>query len=187
MANKKCRKLKMGAVDFSDATSGPIKRISFWAAAIRRKKKIKVSSRMLTCKKKAAKIKGPTGGLSLEEMIIKLQEARRDYRAAEKKHRENRVSFLDTLEPSDKKRLLVTEEMRRQGRMAKRITGKLASKSVTRVIVDGQICTAKDELDAIFLEVNHAKMHASEDTPFMIEPLVSVLGYKGDPAAMEAI
>ena len=88
-AEKKCRNLKMGAVQFSDAISGPIKRILFWSAAIRRKKKIMVSSWMLARKKKAAKVKGPTGGLSLEEMIDKLQEARRDYRSAKKDHREN--------------------------------------------------------------------------------------------------
>ena len=45
-AERKCRKLKMGAVAFSEATAVPRKKIEFWNLALQKKHKVKVSSRL---------------------------------------------------------------------------------------------------------------------------------------------
>ena len=89
-AESRCRKLRMGNVDFSDATDGPIKRIQFWELAIKRNKHGKVSPRLHERRKKAAKVQGPVGQLSHQGMLAQLRMAQRDYREAKKKHREHR-------------------------------------------------------------------------------------------------
>ena len=104
-AERRCRKLKMGHMEFSKAISDPLKCIDFWDCAIKRRRKLKVSSRLWHRKWKAAKIDYPIRTLSLQDLINKEKEAVKDYRAAKKKHEEHRLSFLDTLAPKDRKRL----------------------------------------------------------------------------------
>ena len=98
-AEKKCRKIYAGQVEYSLKLGLEVKRIDFWECAIRRKRKVKVSPRMWARKKKAAEIKGPTGHLTEDEMHAKLREAQKKYREIKKNDKEERASFLDTLPP----------------------------------------------------------------------------------------
>lgn len=173
-AEHKCRKLKMGGVSFSDATDGPIKKIDFWAAAIRRRKGCTVRPSLWKRKKKAAKITVRTKDLSIEDMEQELQQARKDYKKAKKDHKNLRLKFLDTLKPKDRKRLKQSEQSREKGRLARSINGKLSSSKVQQLIVNGSVCMEKDTLDRAFVEANYDKMHSSEQTPCMQEPLVTL-------------
>ena len=53
-AEHQCRKLKMGAVSFSEAVAIPLKLIAHWELVLRRKRNVKLSSCLLKRKKKAA-------------------------------------------------------------------------------------------------------------------------------------
>ena len=96
-AEKTCRKLRMGQVDFSLATEGPRRRISFWALALKRKQNKRVSSRLWHRKKRKAKVTELVGPLTTQDIQDRLTQARLDYRAAKKRHKEERVAFLESL------------------------------------------------------------------------------------------
>ena len=209
-AEHKCRKLKMGMVDFSPVVALRLKQIAFWDIAIerkfpqahedrhvrsrnakaikrRQKKRKKISSRMWRRKKKAAKISEPIGHLTREEMEDRRRKAKRRYFKAKRKHRDLRKTFLDTLPPKDRDRLKRHEKQRELGRCAKLITGKLESKSVTKVELDGVEHTTKESIEAVLLDVNREKTRASDDTAFMMEPLLSEFGYRNDTQAAQEV
>lgn len=186
-AEKKCRKLKMGGVAFSLATEGPRRRINFWTLAIKRRRGGKVSSRLWRRKKRKAGIVEAVRILSLETMSDRLKAARQDYRNAKKNHKEERVTFLQTLKPKDRDRLIRVEKQRELGRAAKKVTGKLTNNSVVKVIHNGHECSDRNEVEAVLLQVNEAKIRACEDTPFLQEPLVSAFGFRNDTSATDDV
>ena len=186
-AEHKCRKIFTGAIDFSEATEMPKRCIAFWELAIRRRKGLQVSKKLWQRRKKKAQITENTAPMSVDDMIEQLNIQRKAYRNAKKKHKEERITFLDTLDPKDKDRLQRNEKAREKGRIAKMITGKLQSKSVTKAIVDGHEYNTKVEIEDTFKTINYAKIRASDDTAFLQEPLVSVLGYCEDQPADDAI
>ena len=61
--------------------------------------------------------------------------------------------------------------------MAKSVSRKLASKSITKIEHDGDEYTTKGDIEQILLAVNEAKGRASDQTPFMLSPLVDDFGY----------
>ena len=122
-AEKKCRKLKMGAVDYSLEMARHVKQIAFWDIAIsrrypeagrsRRKKRSKrhstsfapsrpapqISSRLWQRKKKAANVKISTRHMSPLDMQEERWKAKKDYKEAKKNSSELRLQFLETLDP----------------------------------------------------------------------------------------
>ena len=193
-AEKHCRKLRMGAVDFSNATAGPLKEIAFWDIAIQRKFPSSrptrsrqgrhqpyapcISPRLWRRKKKAANIETPTSGMSKHEMIQKRRTAKAAHKQAKADHANLRVNFLDLLPHKEAKKFMRKEAQRKMGMVSKRATGKLASKSVTKVVSAGQELTEKHEVEECLVQVNQAKVRASDDTPFMNEPLLSEFGHQ---------
>ena len=156
-AERKCRKLKMGLVDFSPTMAKLLNQISFWDIAIRRRiqrakhiqdghrydqannshaprpdKPPQMSSRLWRRKKKAAGITLQTRHITLDEMRDHRAKAKKEYLRLKPSHADLRASFLKTLPTKDAERLLRHEEQRRLGRCAKAVTGKLESKSVTK-------------------------------------------------------
>ena len=136
-AEKKCRKLRMGMVQFSPELDLSLKRLAFWDIAIARRqmaerkatgnrmRKREISSRMWRRKKKAAKLTIKTRHLSLTEMEDLRKKEKQNYGELKKRHRTLRTTFLDTLDPKDRERLKRVEKQRELGRYAKAVTGKL--------------------------------------------------------------
>lgn len=87
-AEKKCRKLRMGAVEFSAATDVPRKHFEFWAIAISRRKGCKVSGRLWRRKKHMAGIKEVVKDLTDEQMEERLQDAKSSIVQQRKKHQQ---------------------------------------------------------------------------------------------------
>ena len=193
-AEKKCRKLKMGMVDFSPDIALPLREIIFWDIAIRRRKLCtsedatgRVSPKLWKRLKKRAQIHGPIGHMTLEELYEKRREAKAKYKKAKKNHKKLRIKFIETFDQKERERLKRTEKQRQLGRWAKRVTGKAASKSVTKVDHQGQEYTTKQGVEAVLFEVNRAKTRASDDTMFMMEPMRSIFGYRNDTEASEQV
>ena len=151
-AEQKCRKLRTGMVAFSPKVAKYLRQIAFWDIAIARRlasskegsqNTHQVSSRLWRRKKKAAKITHPTAPLSLEEMQALRRKAKKGYKRAKRKHKENREDFLDKLPPKIRDRLKRVEQQRELGQLAKAVTGKLESKSVTKIEHNEQEMTSR--------------------------------------------
>ena len=108
------------------------------------------------------------------------RKAKKRYVKVKNKHAVYRARFINTLPPKDRDRLRRHEEQRELGRTAKRITGKLESKSVTKVEWQGQEMTAKQDIERTLLQVNEAKTRASEQTAFLQPPLLQEFGHKAN-------
>lgn len=187
-AEKKCRKFNTGAVEFSAVTDGPRKAIDFWNTAIWHRCGVKVSSRLWQRKKKKAHIEEDIGVLSLAELRQRLSKARKEYRQARTGATEARTKFIETFAAEDRDRILKSEEQRRLGRLARQITGKAGDSAVTTVIYNGTEYTQQGDIECITMQVNEAKVHASNDTPFLQQPLHSIYGNDGkSPAVINKI
>ena len=121
-AERKCRKLRMGAIQFSPELAQAIKELAFWDVAIRRKfptlrpdgtPRPQISSNLWRRKKKAAGIKQTTGHMTKEEMQEAYRAAKTRYKEAKANHEELRTKFIDTLPAKDRERLRRHEEQRR--------------------------------------------------------------------------
>ena len=186
-AEHKCRKLRMGAVYFSEATELPRRQIAFWEIAIRRRLGLTISPRLWRRKKEAAAIKTTIHNLDLPGLYLKLKEAKQAYRKAKKEHKQHRQTFIETFAPKDCDRIRRTEEQRQLGRISCSITGKLDSKSVTKIEINGEECSDQGLIEATLLDVNEAKIHASDDTPFLTQPLLSDFGYRNNTHNCDAV
>jgi len=186
-AERKCRHLKMGGVGFSEATELPKHTIAFWETAVKRRKGIRISPAHWDRKKHKARITLDTKNLSLETMDAHIQLAKESYRQAKSNHKDERIKFLDTINPKDKDRLIRTERARELGRIAKLINGKLESKSVTMCITNGQEYHAKKDIETILNTINYDKYRQCDDTPFLQEPLCSAFGNLAQLPAADAV
>ena len=133
-AEKKCRKLRMGAVQFSEATQEPRNRINFWKIALQRKYGKPTSSRHWSRAKKKAKVAVRVVTLTIDAIHELLHQAFVDYKEAKKKDGDSRRTYLENLPSKDAARILRTEEQRRQGRVARKINGKLKGGMVYQLI-----------------------------------------------------
>ena len=189
-AEHKCRKLKTGEIQFSETTVQPRREMKFWKLAIKRREGHYVRSRQWSRAKEKANITMDTSGLSIPDMQKARNTAYVAYRTARKSHIENRLTFLDNFDPKIRKRLLHTEEQRRQGRVSRWINQKMFGGSVIKTfrsdIIEGvetvTECSTKDEINAVLMEVNESKYKQCGASPFLQEPLLSDFGFSGTTA-----
>jgi len=100
-AERKCRHLHMGAVQFSLKTEQPHRRIRFWTLALRQRLKIKVNPSLWMQAKKKAKVEVMVNTLSLTDIKAELTGARKDYHAAKKDHKGARLKFIENFKEKD--------------------------------------------------------------------------------------
>ena len=75
------------------------------------------------------------------------------------------------------------EVQRELGRRAKRVTGKLESKSVVKVIINGQECTKRSKIEPALWDINYSKIRASNDTTFIQPDQLQDFGTQGETEA----
>ncbi|MGL5934074.1 MAG: hypothetical protein ACRCZI_00475, partial [Cetobacterium sp.] len=168
-----------GEIAFSEATIVPIRQIRWWTIAIKRRMGGQVQPTQWKRRKHEAGLAGvPTAQLSIQDMIKKRTEARANYRKAKKQHEQHRIEHIKKMPKNIQDKILRAERQRKLGRVAKGVTGKLVSKSITKVEYEGQEYTTQEDIERILLPVNEAKIRASEQTPFMQEPLLQEFGYR---------
>jgi exonuclease III len=195
-AEKKCRKMRMGAIDFSLATAIPRYKIQFWRLALlRRSNPHLVRSRQWNRAKKKARITLDVNDLSVADLKAHLRQAHSTYKAAKKHHKQHRIDFINTFPDSIKKRILATEESRRKGRICRMITKKLAGGGVTSclktIIVDGETitveCNTKTTMEEVLLYVNNNKYQQCDHSPFLQPPLLDLFGFIGNSDAADQV
>ena len=180
-AERKCRHIRAGAVSFSEATEQPRREISFWETAIRRRLGTRVSPSLWKRRKNKAQIHQDTANMTIQQLYDSLKASRQTYRQARDKHKEERIKFLDTMKPKDRDRLKRREQARDLGRAAKLVSGKLESKSVTKIEIDGKECTEKEEMEEALKHINYNKLRMCDNTPLLRPPLRQIFGDKNNP------
>jgi exonuclease III len=187
-AEKQCRKLRKGAVAFSEATIKPIRQIVWWNIAIRRRQGKFVQTTLWERRKKeAGEQELRVSELSVSDMYHRRRMAIKAYRAAKKEHEEHRLKHIKAMPEKERKRILRVERQRKLAQMAKSVNGKLASKSITKIEHEGREYVTKKEIEEVLLPVNESKVRASEHTPFMKSPLVDDFGYRQNGVAHEQV
>ena len=96
-AEKKCRKLRMGQVDFSPTIQRCMRAINTWALLIKKAKGGKVSSRMLARSLKKANISSHNRIMGLGYLQEQLHSAYKAYYQAKGNHASLRISHMHTL------------------------------------------------------------------------------------------
>jgi len=98
-----------------------------------------------------------------------------------------REAFWVTFDPKVRDRLKRHEQARNLGRMARAINGKLDSLQVKVVEHEGSLYDTKERIEDVLLPVNKAKVHSSENTDFLMSPLVEEFGYQGNEQTENAV
>jgi exonuclease III len=187
-ADRHCRKLKKGEVEFSEATIVPIRLIVWWNIAIRRRQGKKVQPSLWVRRKHEAGLADlRTADMSLALMYQKRSEAVRAYRQAKKNHEAHRTDHIKKMPIKIRERLLRVEKQRKLAHIAKKINGKLANKSIFRLEHNNVELTTQASIERVLLAVNEAKVRASDHTPFMQAPLLQDFGYRDNMPAHEQV
>jgi hypothetical protein len=125
--------------------------------------------------------------ISIEEMKRELCKATKAYCEARKTHIEDRHNNIKKMEPKTRKVLLRLEAQRHLARIGKGISGKLISKSVTRMEHLGVEHTTQESIEEALFPVNKAKVRASKNTSFMQMLLLGDFEYRRDKIAHEQV
>ena len=173
--------------DFSAATSKPLKALDFWDLAIRRRLGYNVSPTHWRRKKDEAHITISTKTMTIPEMLEQVRLVKKQYRKAKHDSRNERVKFLNNLPKKRREAILRREQQRELAWAAKKVTGKTASKSVTKIEINGQECSDRKEMESKLLQVNESKISACENTPFLQQPLLQDFGYNANTPQAEQV
>jgi hypothetical protein len=194
-AESKCRKLRMGGVQFSVETFLPRKQALFWKLALARCEGLPVSSRRWARAKAAAKITENTSLLSPDDIKERFRLAMKRYRTLRKEHENSRLQFIESFDPKVRDRILRVEEQRRLGRISRHINNKLRGGSVTTVLRpvlhNGDTtfveCSHPIEIAEALTIANESKYRQCDHSPFLQAPLLSAFGYIGDQPATDQV
>jgi hypothetical protein len=193
-AERKCRKMKMGGVDWSPAYQQSQDAIELWALLRRKKLGMKVSSRRLRRWIRKTKAVNPWGR-SLEEIEEELYTARTKYRAAKKEASKLRAEHNDRLYAAMAEKQGVTvlqlrknlnqiERLRKKARRVRWALEKLKAGGVTQVEVvdDDEIIThtSKAGIEKACAEENEQRFRGAYGRcAFLEEPMLSDFGSLG--------
>ena len=208
-AEKKCRKLAMGEVDFSPELGKARQRKLLWKKIVRKKRGYKVSSSYIKRKARQCGVQCPLS-CTLDQAIRYRKTAIDEYEKlkpiAERLRKEHLWSQAhDHSETGNEttrkhaKRLLREEIQRETARHLRRTMGRSRNGAVDWIEVeedgnvdeDGEaILTRYDDqqnVERILMENNSKRFRLTETTPPMQEPLVGLLGYLGNTEAARQI
>jgi hypothetical protein len=189
-AAKKCRKLRMGMVEFSPLIADLRARITFWTLALKRRHGYHCSSRYWHRLKLHANVTEDLHLLSSAEVATRLKETFAQYSSAKKEHRKERDKFAKS--NPHVKLLRTREEARRKGRIARLITGKLKTGGVEKLLsldaYGNQVeLTSKADIEHALRDNNKNNYLHSYGTPMLIQPLFADFGLTGDTPAAEEV
>lgn len=201
-ADKQCRKLTMGNLQWSPDLQRERDVITLWTGVIKRRKGVRFSRSKIIRLADRHAISYPLQR-TLAEAETELNEAYAKYHAGKKYHKERRTHFLESLAQAraqksstsaanQLKQLQSREELRLSFRQIKFALGTLSRKGVTsvkEVQEDGTIMeyTDKIAIEEACMRENERKYTQTESTPCMTEPLLSLLGTTGDSEACNQI
>ena len=194
-ADKRCRKLKMGNIPYSDELRISIAGKELWRAALLRINGGKYSNRKINRLEITVGIQNSLRR-SREEVNLEIIKADKHYKTVKKMAKRKRISYLEAKAKSiaDEQghdrdnvylQLIKREKQREAARRIKLTLGKLKGLGVTKVDIlkpDGgtEELTTKSEIEAACMEENNKKYKQTRETPCMTMPLRGLLGFDGN-------
>jgi hypothetical protein len=189
-AEKKCRKLSMGTVDYSPEVDLAKKRRWLWQQVVKKREGRRVSAAMIKRKARQCGILSPLS-VTLEQARRSLRAADSAYDALKQRAPTHRYEFLcdrasnksgEVPEGAQKaaRRLLRQEKQRSDARHLKRVLAKIQGGAVSRIEVmeDGEYVekTSQADVEQHTMAMCSARFRLTEDTPLRQEPMLSELG-----------
>jgi hypothetical protein len=198
-AEKRCRKLCMGAVEFSPEVNRAYDLLQLWRMVTDRKEGKKRSSRKIRRLAKKGNVQKPLS-CSLEQARMRLTQAKAHYRSYKKTASIHRARFLHDrkddpdltdLERRSAERLIRVEDARNLARQMKRLKGTPASSSISAVKVSTptgvQIHRTQDLVEKTIMEGIEARYRLTEGTPFTVGILSQDIDLLGSSSASERV
>ena len=201
-ANKRCRKIHMGGVPFSDKVGIAEKTIELWKAIITRKLGKKFSSNKIRRLQKLTGI-GKALSYTLEEANKNLDTAFKEYWSLKKNARNLRKTFISEL--ADARALELNQDsatilrqmytwktQRHASISVKNALLQFNGGGVTKVVINDENgaeieVTTKTGIEKECIKENERKFLQTANTPCMTTPLVQELGYMGSTEACKKI
>ena len=189
-AERKCRKLHMGAVDFSEEVNKKGKEMYLWKLVIKLKNGKKISRSKIKRTAKSCGIKSPLS-FSLREATIWYRAAKQEYYKRKPYSQELREIFLERKisnyssegkykEMNIIKNILKGEQQRRAWRIVNKYTKAGRAEGVSKVEVNQNgVWVKKDsnnEVETAIMEELCKRFRLTEETPLMKEPLRNLIG-----------
>ena len=194
LAERKCRKLKMGGRKWSPILQAARDTIKLWTMVRRKLRKCKVSVRTIIRLGKKLNIR--TINADLESSKVKLDEAYQNYKNLRVQHEELHKTYREKLAQaraaegntkavSEIKSIMHREKQRKTARRVKRALKKTVGMGTTKVhVVNNGVTseiTNKEEMETAILQENHSKFHQTEGwCPLLNGQLARDLGLMGD-------
>ena len=205
-ADRKCRKLCMGGVPWSPQLKRHMALVRFWGEYFKKRKGVRVKSRYLQRLAKKADVKehlSDLNGIPLAEIKARAREVFNQYKEFRKKAASARKDWLDqvaaamaergnTTKETILKQLKERERQRAAARRVRFALGRTRSGGISMVVApnadgDWVEMTERVDIEKGCLWENERRFRQAMYTPFMKEPLQSLVGYLGTGEAAEAI
>ena len=203
IAEKTCRKLHAGGVQWSPDIQCIRDKIYYLKLCLKQVRNVRVGTRLLIRMSRRS-------GLYLEnvpetEIQLLMDQLFKEWKALKKQHQKKRRDFLEYIadlhakngegpKASIVRNLIRLEQQRQMFRRLKIISGKLGENLSTTAVkvtyADGSTkeISAKKKMEEVIMAENLSKYHQSENTcPFLKEPLKSQFGEFGEGHAMEQV
>lgn len=189
-AEKRCRKLKMGQVQWSPELANAGRMISLWNLVLRKKNGRNISSTFIKRMAKKCKINNPME-LDIEDVLIERKNANVRYKQIKKDAASKRKEYLVQLAEDYSsmghestgnavRRLVRLEETRQTFRRIKTATKPFYGATEKVTISDSQdnqiITTDKEEIEEAIRYENLSKFKLAYSSPYLRKPLISKIG-----------
>ena len=201
-AEKYCRKLRMGKVDWSPQIQKARDTIKYFTLTLRRKKGRHVGARTLI--KLSNKTSCVSEHLTERQLNDKIDKAYKDYKKLKKQHKKLRASHLELLAEALEKQgkgkkatiikgLIQLENQRQMFRKIAMVNKKNESMCTTYITIkddEGMVkeLNNKEDMENAIMNENRQKYHQTEKTcPFMRDPLKNHFGEVGTGPAIDMV
>ena len=196
-ADKQCRKLNMGAVQWTPQYTETNEKILVLGMILKKRKGAKIKTSVIKRTMKKANLPRKILTLTSSEIRILESEAHQDRRQYKQIHVQKRNQWLDSQslvfdrgKPKIAGKIRAKknrEEMRRTSNRIKNALKPFKPRGVTKIVVNGEEITTHEGIVEGFKADAIKRGSQTEDTPFMTEPLLSEFGYKADNSNAEKV
>ncbi len=200
IAERKCRKLKMGGVKWSPTIQKSRDTILLWTLVHRRLKGRKVGARRIVRLKKKLSISHTK--VTTEEAKSLLSNAYVVYKAAKKEAESLSIAYRERLAQRKAsagnlsaanhiRQMNTIEQQRTTSRRVKHALKKGQRQSTSKIQVeeDGKLIdvTEKDEMEDRIMPENEAKFHQTQHTPLLHDDIINDIGLMGDGPKVDQV
>ena len=203
MADKNCRKVFMGGVQWSPTYQAAVDCTLYWNLLVKQISGKQVATKLLLRKAKLAGIIYENTW-TLEEAREMLTAAYGEKKKASKNDRQLRHTYLDALAAAkaqggtrsaeqEKEDMIRREDQRKNARMIRSVNQKMRGGAIRAVLaphpltgVETEMST-KEDIERACLAENERQFRQASDTPFMQPPLLGLVGPLGMGPAADSI